>query len=355
MDIYSAFMLMAVLARVLLPTLNRNTDNHIVINKRRYCILMGFILFLITALRSISVGFDSEQYSRHYYLLHQMGFKDIINIYKDELGFYFIIKTLTYISSNHQLMFTFIGAIYAFFISRFIYKYSKDSMVSFIMLITMSYFAFSMTGLRQTIALSILLLSIDYIIGRKLSRFIILVFLGSLFHKSAIFFLPAYFLKTKKISFKKIILYIISTPLVFLLRPLMINIVQKFIYEGYLVDYNQLAGGWTTLFIYSLILAVATILKPQMEKTDDNFPLFFSMMYMGMLIQMFVPLQANIFRVSMYYNIASIILIPGILKTQKDKISKLVSYVIFFILMGVQYYMFTFYAAGVNPYRFFWQ
>lgn len=334
---------------------NKDNQNVDIRKKKIYCIILGAILFFIAALRSTSVGNDSGQYARHFYHLQLLGFQEIIDYYQNELGFYFFVKLLTFISSDHQIMFAFIGALYAYSISRFIYKYSKDPMVSFIMLIPMMYFAFSLTGLRQTVAISILLISIDYIIGRRLLKFLIMIFLAGLFHQSAFLFILAYIIRNKKITFKRILLYLAFMPIVFLLRPFIIRVVQFFLYSSYSMDWSQSAGGWTTLFTYILIVITAAIFKNQLENQDINFSFFFTMMYIGTLIQMFVPLQPNIFRVSMYYNIASIILIPNILKTQKDRISKLIAYSIFFVLMGVQYYVFTFNAARVQPYKFFWQ
>jgi hypothetical protein len=127
------------------------------------------------------------------------------------------------------------------------------------------------------------------------------------------------------------------------------------LYSDYRIDFEQSAGGWTTLFVYILILIVAAIFKTPLENSNCDFPFFFSMMYYGMIIQMFVPLQPNIFRVSMYYNIASIVLIPEIIGVQKEGLSRFIAYSVFFILMGIQYYIFTYYAAGANPYSFFWQ
>ena len=351
MDIYSIYLLIAIILSI---SIKNNQIDHTRARKT-YCVILGIILFLIAALRSTSVGIDSERYAWHFYNLQQLDFQGIIDYYQSELGFYFLVKLLTFISSDHQIMFAFIGAIYAYSISRFIYNYSIEPMVSFIMLIPMVYFAFTLTGLRQTMALSILLISIDYILDRRLLKFLLIVFIASLFHQSALFFAPAYIIKNKNITFKRIFLYLAFMPIVFLLRPFIVRAVQFFLYSSYSIDWSQSAGGWSTLSTYVLILIVATIFKKQLEKQNGNFPFFFTMMYIGTLVQMFVPLQPNIFRVSMYYNIASIILIPGILKTQKDRVSKLIAYTIFFVLMGVQYYVFTFNAAGVQPYKFFWQ
>ena len=353
MDIYSLFMFVAVMLSIIIPNKTINKDKFQDRSNKYYCLILGFLLFIIAAFRATSVGNDSGQYARHFYNLQLVDLRLVISYYQEDFGFYYLAKIITYMTSNHQWMFAVIGGFYSYSISRFIYKHSKHSMVSFVVLITMSYFAFSLTGLKQTIAIAIILFSYDYIIQKKIFGFIICVFIASLFHQSALFFLPAYFISNKQLNTKKVLVGILVVPIIFIFRPLLLNIVQTLLYDTYNIDLDQGAGGWTTLLVYFLIIAVAIIFSKQIK--NENFSFFLKMMYVGALIQMFVPLQPNIFRVSMYYNIVSIILIPDIIKTQKDKFSKLIAYSLFFILLGIQYYVFTYYAAGVQPYKFFWQ
>lgn len=353
MDIYSLFMFVAVMLSIIIPNKIIKQDKFQDRSKKHYCLILGFLLFVIAALRATSVGVDSGQYARHFYNIQQIDFKLLTVHYHKDPTFYYLIKIITSISSNHQWMFVIIGAAYAYSISRFIYKYSKDSMVSFIMLITMSYFAFSLTGLRQIMALSIILFSYDYIIRKHLLKFVLTVIIASLFHQSALLFLPAYFINNKKVNSIKVIIGVLAAFIVFASRSLLLSVVQIFMYENYSIDYDQGAGGWTTILVYFLIIIVSVVFSKQIK--NEYSPFFLKMMYVGALIQMFVPLQPNIFRVSMYYNIVSIILIPDILETQKDKFSKLIAYSLFFVLMSIQYYVFTYYDAGVQPYKFFWQ
>ena len=353
MDIYSLFMFTAILLSIGMQQKIKSDGKIRKENWKYYCIVLGFLLFIISALRSTSVGNDSGQYARIFYFLQQLDIKLIINYYQSDLAFYYLTKILTYVTSNHQWMFAIIGGFFSYSVSRFIYKHSANPMVSLIMLITMSYFAFSLTGLRQTIAIAIILFSYDYIIHKKFFKFILFVGIASLFHQSALFFLPAYLINSKQISGLKIFVGILTASIVFAFRPLLVSFVQLFIYQDYSINLDQDAGGWTTLVMYFLIILVSLIFSRKIK--NKNFFLFLKMMFIGALIQMFVPLQPNIFRVSMYYNISSLILIPEILKTQKDKFSKFITYLLFFIFMGIMYYVFTYNNAGVQPYQFFWQ
>lgn len=350
MDIFSVFMVSTILINILF--FNRDNRSYSK-NKKIYCFILGSLLFLIGGLRHSSVGTDSQNYVYMFTLASNMSLENTLNFFGKEPGFFGMLKTLTLISDDYQIMFIIISFIYAVSVSRFIYTYSSNPMASFLILIPMSYFAFSLSGLRQTVSLSIIFFSIKYIINRKMVKFTLIVLLASLFHQSALLFLPAYFLSNKSITGFKVLIGIISVPLVFLTRPILLQIAQRFLYEQYSIDNQQEAGGWTTLVVYFLIIIVALIFYKQIK--NPYFPLFVKLMYVGALIQMFVPYQANIFRISMYYNIASIIILPDILKTQNEKVSKFVAYFIFFLLMGIMYYMFSYNAAGVQPYNFYWE
>ena len=64
----------------------------------------------------------------------------------------------------------------------------------------------------------IVFISYDYIRQRKLLKFLIAVVLAGLFHKSALIFLPAYFLYKIKISKIKLIRFIIVDIVLFIFR-----------------------------------------------------------------------------------------------------------------------------------------
>ena len=102
---------------------------------------------------------------------------------------------------------------------------------------------FSFNGIRQAIAISIIFLSIKYLIENKISKTIIIILIASLFHYSAIIFLPIYMIGSK-IYISKNLLIIFT--LIFLLIPniFLINYLQNILsflpkYSYYL---NEIVG-----------------------------------------------------------------------------------------------------------------
>lgn len=351
MVIYSGYMLLAIVINSFL-TIKSKISKH----KKTlfYGLFMGFLLFLLAALRDKSVGTDSYRYAEVYNLIANYDLFSILKTYGFESGYYLLVKFLTLFSQNYQLSFIAISAIYAYAITRFIIKYSYGYMASFIMLISMKYFAFSMSGLRQTVAIALLLISIDYIISGKPLKFFIFVLIGSFFHNSAIVFLLFYLMKYVKVNKLVITIYFLFIPLVYIFRSSIISFVHIFIYSDYIIS-ESASSGIVTLIVYIFILLVVLFFKDLLIKKNNSLLIFIHMMYFGVVTQIFVPFQANIFRVSMYFNIASIILIPALISLFEKKQTRFLLYVFLIILMGIQYFLFTYNAAGSNPYIFFWE
>lgn len=136
-------------------------------------------LFVPTALR-YGVGTDFFSYYRiyNYPELHR----------KMELGFAAINSTLR----NFDLSAQWGMAAYAFiFFWVSIRSYPKNNPWIFHIIFVSSLLFFSFNGIRQAIAVSFISLSILYFINHKTIRSIILIIIGSLFHKSTLIAIPA--------------------------------------------------------------------------------------------------------------------------------------------------------------------
>ena len=72
--------------------------------------------------------------------------------------------------------------------------------LSLALYICFGFYSFIFSGLRQAIALAITYISYDFIKKRQLWKFTLTILVASTFHKSAIFFLPAYFIAQLKVT-----------------------------------------------------------------------------------------------------------------------------------------------------------
>lgn len=154
---------------------------------KSFVIFAGALLFLICSLRNAEFGPDTLSYVSDYLSLSYINILDLWGNFDKDPFFFLFSKIISLFGVSYQVWLAIIAAIFIFSISKLVYKYSNEAYLSFVALISLGYFYFSLTGLRQTLALAMVLLSYNYLRERKLIPFVGLVILGSLFHASALF------------------------------------------------------------------------------------------------------------------------------------------------------------------------
>ena len=119
----------------------------------------------------------------------------IVDINKDK-GFYFftaIIKSL--ISSDERVYFYIIATFQGLAVIYLLRKYSNNMLLSlFIFAAGNDFLSYMENGIRQFVAVCIILLASSFIFERKYIRAVIVVLVASLFHQSALLMLPIVFI-----------------------------------------------------------------------------------------------------------------------------------------------------------------
>ena len=126
--------------------------------RKAECILMGLALFLFAALRGSSVGVDVATSCQYYVADAHYSYYEILHLgssylQSSEPVFHCFLHTLSFISSDPQFMLIVIGAILAIGFSYFAYHQDGSLFLSFLLFICLRIFAFTLTGLRQTVAI----------------------------------------------------------------------------------------------------------------------------------------------------------------------------------------------------------
>lgn len=138
--------------------------------------------------------------------------------YGSEFGYGTFCALLTYITGNRYI-FIFIATmvIYVLLIQS-LRRYVDNAPFAVVMFMGLWFF-FTFTYLRQVIGVTIVWLSVEYIIKRDLKRFLLVLFIAFSFHNSAIVFLPLYFMPFRKFTPKQVIV-LMSVALVIGLSPI---------------------------------------------------------------------------------------------------------------------------------------
>lgn len=157
------------------------------------CLVIGY-LALLSALRAVSVGTDTATYCRLYRKIARISSLDRLwkRSFGYEPGYQLFVFLLTRVSPDPQLLLVVYSFVCFLILGRFFYRHSVSPWFSTLLFFCLMLFDFYLSGIRQTMAISLLLLAYDCLAERKAIRFFLLVALAGTFHNSALLFLLAY-------------------------------------------------------------------------------------------------------------------------------------------------------------------
>lgn len=321
-----------------------------------FLIFAGVVLFLYTALRGEMVGDDTDGYLRSYNTFRKYSFKQIIGIYNSNTQkdptYYFLGWIFSRIFSNGQWWLAFIGAVYLSSVMIVIYKESVNPFLSVLVFTILTFFLFSLNGLRQVIAMSFTGLSYFSIKKRKPITFTLLVLIGSLFHVTALIFLIAYPMARWKLGVLHIISFVISIILFVSFQSTIRGWIAKYIGFEHLTHYGDREESLTFsgFIIQFAIFVFALVYYHNVRKKYKYADILYNLSFIGLVFQLFSSMIAEFFRISMYFSFFNIILIPLVISAEPNKkISLLETSLVTLALVS---YIFV---SGVPEYSFFWQ
>ncbi len=160
-----------------------------------------------------------------------------------------------------------------FSVFRFIYRNSKDVFLSIIAYLCLGCFGLYLYAFRQAFAIAVCLFALEFIQKRKYFWAVILILFASLFHQTAIIFLPVIFLNEKKLNQKNITIFSV----IMLIIAFTLNYTLPQANELFEMNYGQTGsasslGGIISIIIYTLafVLLLAKYRKAPLEiKTNE--------------------------------------------------------------------------------------
>lgn len=165
----------------------RNGHYNVNLAKRdkRVLTLMFFVLIFFAAFRAYSVGTDAANYSSYYLRIGTSD--DIFSIITSAPVYSIYNKLLYMIFPYRQAILISNSIIILVGIAYFIYNYSEDVCFSTILYIVSYSYCFSFNGMRQCIAMSMVLVALCWSEKKYKFRSIILLLLAIGIHNTAIF------------------------------------------------------------------------------------------------------------------------------------------------------------------------
>lgn len=325
--------------------------------KRRICFVGMILIFWFLSFVRWKTGTDWDSY--YTFFSSNVSLQDFQNRLFEPFYTYiaFFVKQVT---KEYWILLLVYGSIIYLTVSPTIYKLSPLPLMSIIF-----YFLLRKADIfftRESIALAFCLLSLRFIVERKVFLFLVAVTIGTMFHQSVIVFLLAYYIYHLNISLKKIVTSLI---VVFALSFVLSDVFRDYLTsvslvlgnvfadktESYLESGDETFGYGVSLqrslvqgtinngilfamFAYNLIKTKSDVVRGMLNLFAFSIVLFY----------ITIPLNLTLARLINSYNIVSIILVGFAFNSFKRK-DVVVYYILFFAYMVTRFSMQTFFGG----------
>lgn len=335
-------------------------------NRKVLVSLIGIQIFLLLACRNEGVGYDLSVYKGAFEYIKSLSFfemverlnfistADLIYPYNLESGYVFFNWIIGSIGFTFHDFLIIQAAVNITIISLFIYNYSKSIWMSFMLFCCLGMYNSMFGLLRHSLAMCILLLSVPFILKKNSVKFFLVVTLAFLIHRSAIIFIPIYYLYNIKVRKEFLLKYglialLLIYPLGYVLDIFVVPLLSIFDKVGYSslqLKYNNLI---LLLFIILILVVMFANFRYFTEKIDNltiwGFLLSFPIEIVGMYNEV-------LGRSLPFYFIFICLLIPKIIKEYKVQETRMVVYLVLPVVL-LMFEMYTIYGTPMYPYVFF--
>lgn len=324
--------------------INKEEVNRYKIKVIFWAILAFLPMFLINALMK-NVGTDYGNYYVYYQRIVSGNEQEVEITYKlicllvNKLGLEFQWVYVIYSLMSYGLL------------SFCLKKYSKNYAVSYLMFFLNGYFAtLGLHQIRQFTAVMLVFWGLSYIKSHEFLKYLGCVLLATTFHFTAIIMLPFYWILGKKWkSTAFIMVAIILLPFNLFYTEIMTWLFATFLPRYLNTNYTTRGFGVSALFLGLILLPLLiSILYEKM--CEEEHTIFKNCMYFSSILVLFGSWLPEYKRFVYYFFIPSIVYIPTLLESDKNKWRKRIFYVILLGFYAV-YFMKTFNEWSIAPYR----
>lgn len=322
-------------------------------------IIGAVILFLLAALRAESVGIDVKNYIAFYEKnalysweeLQKRISSDTVNL-KDPV-YHYTGWMFSRLFKNPQWWLSAIALIYSIAVGKLIYKESQQTAISLVMLVSLGFFNISLSGLRQTIAMSILIFAYPFLKERRFIPFAILVFVASRYHLSAIAFFMVYPIANKKLGIYHIVIAGVALIVFYAFKGWLLEFLNTVLgserFEGY-TSGNASQLTMSGFAIQTVCFVFGLYYYKRMIEDDERNLVLYNLSFVGWVFQLFSSFIAEFFRISMMFSIFNIILIANAASMEKEHRSRNILQ----IVVALVFVLYMLRDDGLR-YQFFWQ
>ena len=197
---------------------------------------------------------------------------------KKDKGFSVLIVIIKALIGNSPILFFMFIATVQMLCMAFIYrKYSENYWMSiFVFVAGTDYMSWCHNGIRQFLAIAIIMAGFPLLLKRKYIPLIAIILLGATFHASALLMIPIIFIVQGKAWNKKSVLCILGCILILIFvnqfTDGMNNILSNTQYSNMVADWKEWEDNGTNpirVFVYSIPMILSIIGRKQIKEADN--------------------------------------------------------------------------------------
>lgn len=350
MAVYAISLLFIIISNLCLKGL------HLPANKQRflYCWIVGAFLTFIASVRDVTTGVDVVGYAEAFHYLSGLSWTDLFQ-YGWEPGYLAYNKIISLFFSDEQALLVVTAILTTTGYAMFICRYSKIPWLSFFLFICFAYFSMSISILRQSLAMVIILNSLKYVLERKKLKYFLCVGVASMFHITALICILIYFFPKIKISITNFVILLIGSFVfmrIFGQQLLAYSILMT--KESY-SDIVESGQGYGMLLLLIFVTSCGLFIS-KIESEEDR--LFVHLMIIACCLQFFATQFSLLARIVSYFGVAMIIFIPNVIISLRRAEYRLLGNIVCVCLSVAYYYLLVLArnaASGVVIYKFMWE
>ena len=276
---------------------------------------------IILATFRYNVGTDYLSYIQHYFDIIENFSLKFIFIYYSREPLYVITTYISYLLFNNYIGSFFIYSIIfmSFIIGGIIYYKEKLSITVSLAIFYVAYYLVFFNISRQMIALSIIFFGSKYLYEKKMLKYVVCIIIAGLFHKTAYIMIFAYLLTFKldssKINKSYYIAVFISILLIYPIIKLIMLFASTLGIFGRIAKINIVWDFKFLLYIIPEFLILFNYRKAIL-RLDKRNEIFYRLLVLQLPTQIMGVFVKYADRLSIYFGIFQIILVPLILRTK---------------------------------------
>ncbi|NML35831.1 EpsG family protein [Chitinophaga sp. G-6-1-13] len=239
------------------------------------------------------------------------------------------------------------------------YFYRNTSLIFLAAFLYYAYFFFDIFFVRQSLAISFVLISSPFIVKRKFIPFAILIYLASLFHGSALVFLLAYFVYN--LNMPGYVIFLIIAGSIFFsvlsIDALVLKAVVQYMggnayiaskLEGYLEvgqseSFNSALGKTTVLLLGVLkrgvLVPIFIWFRDKIDKADyKEYNGYLNLFVMGTALYFITSNYMALQRISTYFTLFEILLVLMVARHLRGKVAASIVYTVIVLYAFTKFY-----------------